>query len=172
MSAFAVVDLIGTHAAASSDGAFERNAWWLVGRTSLRHEWRVKPGDLTAERWKVLAGAARWGKAHERLFRSSRMVGGDPGQGAIYGFAALEGPMGVLSLRNPSSGLASLERPLYSLLAVPRSAARGRYRLAGIYGETKALEGVHDGRARLAVELPPFAVAIFEVTEEGAEGGK
>lgn len=170
ISAFAVTDLIGAHAAASSDAAFERNAWWLVARTSLRHAWRVEPADLPAERWKVLARAARWGKAHERLFGQSRMVGGDAGQGAIYGFAAMDGAAGVLSLRNPSPAPATIERPLYSLLALSRLAAKGSYRLAGVHGETEALEGVHEGRARLLVELPPLAVAIFEVTESVADG--
>ena len=166
ISAFAVEDMTASLLAGTSDAAFERNAWWLVARTSLRHAWSVQAEDITPERWKVLERAARWGKTHERLFRLSRMIGGDPSRGAIYGFSAYEAGAGVLALRNPSSKAASLERSLSSLLVLSRAEQKKNYRLAGIHGETKAIEGVHAGRSTVKVELPPFAVAIFEVKEE------
>lgn len=166
ISAFAVADLDGKLASRASDAAFERYAWWLVARTALRHRWDVRPSDLSPERWKALGAAFRWGAAHERLFRSSRMVGGDARQGGIYGFSAMDGGTGVLSLRNPSPKAGALERPLSSLLAISRAASKKDYRLRGIYGETKALEGVFAGRSPFKVELPPYGIAILEVSEE------
>lgn len=166
ISAFAVDDLDGGLASRASDGAFERYAWWLVARTTLRHRWDVRASDLSEERWKTLAAAFRWGASHERVFGSSRMVGGDPRRGSIYGFSAMDGGAGVLSLRNPSSEPASLERQLSSLLALSRAAAKKTYRLRGVYGHTKGLEGSWEGRATLKVELPPYGVAVLEVSQD------
>lgn len=166
ISAFAVADLDGRLASPASDAAFERYAWWLVARTALWHTWDIRASDLSPDRWKALGAAFRWGAAHERLFRSSRMVGGDARQGGIYGFSAMEGGAGVLSLRNPSPKAGVLERPLSSLLAISRAASKKPYRLRGVYGETKGLEGVFAGRSPFKVELPPYGIAILEVSEE------
>ena len=166
ISAFAVTDMTAQILAGTSDAAFERNAWWLVARTSLCHLWQVEARDLTIERWKVLERAVRWGKSNERLFGLSRMVGGDSRQGSVYGFSAFEAGAGVLALRNPAPKPGTLERSFSSLLYLTRVASKKNFRVTGVYGETKGIEGVHGGRDNLKVELSPFAVAIFEVKEE------
>jgi hypothetical protein len=166
ISAFAVEDVPPGVALGASDEAFERNAWWLFARTSLRHSWDLEVLKLPEARWKVLEGAARWGRSHERLFRLSRMVGGDPRQGGVYGFSAFESGAGVLALRNPTAKPAVLERALSNLLALPRGVSRRNYRLTGIHGDTRAIEGVHQGRVPLKVELAPLAIVVLEAREE------
>jgi hypothetical protein len=165
-SSFVAEDLDASCLAGTSDAAFERNAWWLAARTTLLHRWCVQPSDLTPERWKVLDQAAEWAKSRQKLFRLSRMVGGDPRQKGIYGFSAFEEGVGVLALRNPAGKPGALEQSLSRLLVLSRDAGGKSYILRGVYGETKALEGIHPGRSALKVELPPLAVAIFEVKVE------
>jgi hypothetical protein len=166
ISAFAVEDMPAGVALEASDEAFERNAWWLFARTSLRHSWDLEVLRLSEPRWTQLERAARWARGHERLFRVSRMVGGDPRQGGVYGCAAFESGAGVLALRNPTAKPAALERALSNLLALPRGVSRRTYRLTGVHGDTKALEGVHQGRATLKVELAPLAIVVLEAREE------
>ena len=165
-SAFVAEDLEPSCLAGTSDAAFERNAWWLAARTSLLHRWCVQPGDLTPERWKVLERAAEWAKGQHKLFRLSRMVGGDPRQMGIYGFSAFEEGVGMLALRNPAAKPGALEQSLSRLLVLSREAGGKSYILRGVYGETKALEGIHPGKSPLKVELPPLAVAVWEVKVE------
>ncbi len=167
ISAYVTFDLVAPRIAGASEESFERGAWWSMARTSLHHDWYLAPDDLTPGRWKALDGAARWARGHEKLFRSSRMVGGDPRKGDIYGFSAFDEGRGVLSLRNPSAEPRTLERPLSSLLGLPR-ALRGRtFKLTGTFGASKTLEGVHLGSAALKAELPPLAIAVMEVESEG-----
>ena len=94
----------------SSREAFERGAWWLAARTSLHHDWYVEAGDLTTQQWKLLAQAAKWAKAHEKVFRFGRMIGGDPRKGEVYGFAAFDAGAGTLALRNPSGQAAPVSK--------------------------------------------------------------
>jgi hypothetical protein len=166
VSTFATFEIVQPRLAGTSDASFERNAWWLMARTSLHHDWYVQASDLSTERWKVLDRAARWGRSHEKLFRLGRMVAGDPRQGAVYGFSAFEAGAGVLALRNPSSKPGTAERTLSNLLGLPIAARKASYRFTPVFGETKALEGVHGGRETIKAELPPLSVAIFEVKAE------
>lgn len=162
VSAFVTFDIVAPRIAGSSDESFERNAWWLAARTSLHHDWYLEARDLTEARWKLLAKVARWAKERESLFRFGRMVGGDPRRGDIYGFSAYDGGQGTLALRNPGAEPRKLERTLANLLGLPREARKISFRLAGVFGETKALEGARKGSETVPVELPPLAVVILE----------
>jgi hypothetical protein len=163
ISAFVTFDIVMRRTAASSDEVFERGAWWLAARTSLHHDWYIQASDLTPERWKILARVARWAREHKKIFRASRMVGGDPRQGDIYGFSSFDGKRGTLGLRNPGAEPKTLERPLWNLLVLPRPARKWTFRFKGVHGNTGPLEGDHPGTATLRVELQPLEIAVFEV---------
>jgi hypothetical protein len=167
MSAFVTFDIVQGRIAGNSDEAFERGVWWLAARTSLHHDWYVQSSDLTTGQWKLLAQAARWAKGHEKLFRWSRMVGGDPAKEQVYGFSAFDEGRGVLALRNPGSSPRALEATLASLVELPESARSRPLRLRGVYGETSALEGDRSAEADFRLELPPLAIAVLELESVG-----
>ena len=128
ISGFVTFDIVQGRTRSSSREAFERGAWWLAARTSLHHDWYVEAGDLTTDQWKLLAQAAKWAKAHEKVFRFGRMIGGDPRKGEVYGFAAFDAGAGTLALRNPSGQVRRFEGRLADLLDL--SAARAPPRLS------------------------------------------
>ncbi|HNR97915.1 MAG TPA: hypothetical protein PKX48_03440 [Planctomycetota bacterium] len=163
MSAFVTFDIVQHRIAGNSDAVFERGFWWLAARTSLHHDWYVQASDLTPGQWALLGRASRWAKAHAREFALSRMVGGDPGAGAIYGFAAWDGGAGTFALRNPSAEPKRFEAALADLLELPRADRGRRFLAKGVFGATQALEGAHAGSDVLRLELDPFQIAILEV---------
>jgi hypothetical protein len=167
ISAFVTFDVVQGRIHGNRDDVFERGCWWLAARTSLHHDWYIQASDLSLDRWKTLARAARWAKAHEKTFRFSRMVGGDPNQGELYGFSAYENGRGTLALRNPSNEPRVLEDCLATLLDLPRAGEYPSFELKGIYGQTGPLEGIQEGGAQLRFELPPLQVAVFEVQSAG-----
>jgi hypothetical protein len=163
VSAFVTFDIVQDRIAGNRDEVFERGFWWLAARTSLHHDWYFQASDLTLERWKMLARAARWARGHEQLFRFSRMAGGDPRRGEVYGFAAYDTGRGTLALRNPSAERRALESSLAELLELPAADRSRSFELRGVFGETAALAGRRRAAAPLRVELPPLEIAVFEV---------
>ncbi len=91
------------------------------------------------------------------------MVGGNPSQGEIYGFAAFDGREGTLALRNPSLEPRSIEGSLAKLLELPELEHTLMLKLQGVFGSTESLEGTHPAADLLRMELPPLAIAVFEV---------
>jgi len=166
ISAFVTFDIVHGRTAGGSEEGFERGVWWLAARTSLHHDWYIQPSDLRPAEWKLLARAALWAKKHEKAFRWSRMVGGDPRKGEIYGFAALDEGMGTLALRNPSAQSRTLESSLADLLDLPVRARAHSYRLHGVYGATQSLEGERPATAPLRVNLPALGIAVLEVEKQ------
>jgi len=163
VSAIVTFDIVQGRTAGGSEEGFERGVWWLAARTSLHHDWYVQAGDLKPAEWKLLARAAKWAKQHETLFRWSRMVGGDPRKGEIYGFAAFDAGRGTLALRNPSAEPRTLEGSPAELLDMPIAARALSYRLHGVYGTTQSLEGTQPATAPLRIELPALGIAVFEI---------
>jgi hypothetical protein len=163
ISGFVTFDIVQGRTRSSSRAAFERGAWWLAARTSLHHDWYVEAGDLTTEEWRLLARAAKWAKGQERVFRFSRMIGGDPRKGEVYGFAAFDAGAGTLALRNPSDQPRLFDGVLADLLDLSDAERLRACQLRGLFGATKPLEGRRPATDPLRIELPAFAVAVFEV---------
>ena len=173
VSAFVTFDIVQGRISGGDNEVFERGCWWLAARTSLHHDWYVQASDLSPAQWKTLARAARWAKGHEQRFRFSRMIGGDPSQGEVYGFSAYDGSQATLALRNPSSDTAkTIEGSLAQWLDLPDAARRLSFRLTGVYGQTPALAGIQGAETRIRLELPPLAIAVFEAAPTpGAKKG-
>ncbi len=165
ISGFVTFDIVQGRTRSSNPEAFQRGAWWLAARTSLHHDWYVEAGDLTADEWKLLAQTAKWAKSHEAVFRFSRMIGGDPKKGEVYGFAAFDAGAGTLALRNPSDKDCWFEGRLADLLDLSDRERRHDYQLRGVFGATRPLEGRRSATDALRIELPALAVAVFEVDE-------
>jgi hypothetical protein len=166
-SAFVTFDIVQGRVVGSGDAVFERGAWWLAARGSLHHDWYVQPSDLSLERWSLLARVARWARGHERLFRWTRMVGGDPRKGEVYGFSSWDAGRGFLALRNPAPDPRSLESPLARLLELSAEDLDGPLRFKPVFGRTDELVSIEDPRARQEIRLPAFGIAVWEV-----RGGK
>ena len=78
------------------------NVAWYYLRGMQMKELYVTPSLLTDEMWDVLGRAARWATDNAPVLRMSRLIGGDPGAGEVYGFASRSGDVAFFGFRNPS----------------------------------------------------------------------
>ncbi len=163
-STFVTFDLIAKRMLPADDEGLKRGFWWAAARTSLHHDWYLHPDDLTDGQWRSLAEAARWAKAHEQEFRFSRMIGGDPSKGDVYGFACFDGKSGTLALRNPDAKPRSLSGTLRQWLELSPAESNAAFRLRPVFGEKIGPEGNRRGSGDLRLELPPFGIAVYEVS--------
>jgi hypothetical protein len=126
----------------------------------------IGPEFLTPAQWDALAEAIGWARARAEVLSDIHWVGGDPGRGEVYGFAAGPPMKAVLTLRNPSDqpavfraeGARIFERPggerWAFLLRSPWKAEQDRpiVRLP--------VEGAAE------IPLEPFEVKVFDATAD------
>ncbi|MHB9036395.1 MAG: alpha-amylase family protein [Armatimonadota bacterium] len=61
----------------------------------------ITPSRMSSESWDVLAEAARWSRGNADVLVDTHWIGGDPGKGEVYGWAAWSKRKGTLTLRCP-----------------------------------------------------------------------
>lgn len=133
--------------------AWARHCWLLAGRGGLHHDLYVAPGSLSAEEWDVLATTLAWARRHQRVLARSRMVGGQPHAGEVYGFVSAHQGDVCVCLRNPSAS------PLgYTLRAADLGGTAADLRFDwGGPGPGTTIEGMEE----MELELRPFQVLVL-----------
>ncbi len=76
--------------------------WSFFATGTNLQELYINPHKLNSANWDCLAKAAKWARESESVLADVHWIGGDPGKGEVYGFAAWSPPKAVLMLRNPS----------------------------------------------------------------------
>jgi len=122
----------------------------------------VTPQRMTPRAWDVLAECARWARANADVLVDVHWVGGDPGKGEPYGYAAWSPRKGILTLRNPGAREAALALDVAQAFELPPGAAR-RYALRSPWRDDA---GHHEifleaGRAH-RFQLAPFEALVLE----------
>lgn len=121
----------------------------------------VRPQLLTPEMWDVLAEGARWSAKNADILVDVHWVGGDPGEGEPYGFAAWQPRGGMLALRNPAAEPRVIEIDVAHAFELPPDAPE-TYRLISPWKDAEgSLIEVRAG-APHRFELEPFEVLVFD----------
>ena len=64
-------------------------------------EYYYSPSMFDDEKWQVNAEAANWIEDNFDILQKSKMFGGNPENGDIYGYSCWKGNQGIVSIRNP-----------------------------------------------------------------------
>jgi len=118
----------------------------------------VTPQMLSPAMWDVLAEGARWSRANADVLVDVHWLGGDPGKGQPYGFAAWSPRQGMLTLRNPTPNATSMAVDVAAAFELPPGAAR-QYRLVSPWKE----DSQKPARVARAGQPETFALGPFEV---------
>ena len=140
------------------DFASEVHSFFGSG-TSLQ-ELYITPKLLSTEDWDTLAAGARWARDNADVLSDTHWIGGNPGRGEVYGWAAWTIRKGIVTLRNPSSRRQTFLLDLPRAFELPTSAPR-RYTMVNAWQPTSAAI-VDTGRAT-AIDLAPFEVRTVEL---------
>ncbi|HEX7412229.1 MAG TPA: hypothetical protein VF298_08830, partial [Bacteroidales bacterium] len=77
---------------------------------------------LNADVWDILAESVVWSRANKEVLEDTHWVGGDPGKGEVYGWAAWKNNKGTLTLRNPSDKAANISIDIAKAFELPDNA--------------------------------------------------
>jgi len=133
----------------------------FFGSGTQLQEMYVTPSLLTASDWDILAKAALWSRQHASILRDVHWIGGDPGKLQVYGWAAWSPKGWIVTLRNPSAQMQTFTLDLPAALELP-SKERAAFNVTQPFdNEADAVQNWKSDQP-VALELPPFAVRIFE----------
>ncbi|GAB6185341.1 alpha-galactosidase [Thermopirellula anaerolimosa] len=121
----------------------------------------VRPQSLTPEMWDVLAEGARWSAKNADILADVHWIGGDPGAGEAYGFAAWQPRGGMLALRNPTSEARSVEIDVAQAFELPPGVPVV-YRLVSPWQDWEGSPIVVEAGKPRRFELAPFEVAVYD----------
>lgn len=81
-----------------------RDHLYMLGtRGTAFWEYYYSPSMFDDEKWQVNAEAAKWIERNFDILQKSKMFGGNPEEGAIYGYSCWNGNQGIVSIRNPKN---------------------------------------------------------------------
>ena len=81
-----------------------RNHLYMLGtRGTAFWEYYYSPSMFDDEKWQVNAEAANWIEDNFDILQKSKMFGGDPENGDVYGYSCWKGSQGIVSIRNPKN---------------------------------------------------------------------
>jgi hypothetical protein len=117
---------------------------------------------LNQQNWDDLAEAAKWSRANADVLVDVHWIGGDPGKGEVYGWAAWSRRKAILTLRNPGDVPASYTADSKDVFELPKGAQRS-YSLHSVWKRDRDLlpEKLMAGKPH-TFNLPPFGVLVLE----------
>jgi len=102
-----------------TDEDFADQAREFFGSGTQLQELYITPGLLNQQNWDNLAEAAAWSRRNADVVVDTHWIGGDPGNGDVYGWASWAPRKGILVLRNPSDNPAAFAADLETLFDLP-----------------------------------------------------
>jgi hypothetical protein len=143
-----------------NDFADEVHSYFGSG-TQLQ-ELYVTPSLLSTANWDVLAESARWSRDNADTLKDTHWLGGDPGKGETYGWAAWSQQKGVLVLRNPTAQAQSIRIDVGKAFELPDGVPQ-RYAIHSPWAaDATAPAIVVEAGHPHEFELKPFEVVTFE----------
>lgn len=121
----------------------------------------VRPQLLTPKMWEVLAEGASWSAKNADILVDVHWIGGDPGAGEPYGFAAWRPRGGVLALRNPAAEPRAVEIDAARAFELPPGAP-ATYRLASPWTDAAGSPIELEAGKPRRFELEPFEVLVLD----------
>lgn len=139
--------------------------WMAAASGTQNFELYLTPSLMTQELWDVLAAVLTWLRENQHVLVDVHWVGGDPGNGEVYGYAAWSPVKALLALRNPKLEGQQFTISLTKAWEIPPTLQRAAWRLQTRYNPKSVdLPGLVGEEDSVTVELPGLAVVIVEAT--------
>ncbi len=117
---------------------------------------------LRPDFWKALGESLRWWRHNVEILGNTRMAGGDPRKGEIYGYVHWKGDSGIICLRNPDIKEQSISVPFDRSVyygGQPGRLFRGRV----IYPFLEDIPAQFESGKPLLLKVPGYSVAVIEL---------
>jgi hypothetical protein len=113
---------------------------------------------LSGQDWNTLAEAAKWSRDNADILADTHWVGDDPDKLEVYGWAAWAPRKGILTLRNPSDKVQSVEIDVGEAFELPTGAGR-KFHAHSPWDQDRKSEAIR----LVAGEKHAFTLKPFEV---------
>jgi len=133
----------------------------FFGNGTQLQEMYMTPDLLSQENWDDLADAAKWSRANADTLVDTHWVGGAPADRQVYGWASWSPKKGILTLRNPSARVQSIDIDPAKVFELPAGAAQSYTVVSPFKDQTVDIAKLHAGEAT-AFKLQPFEVLVIE----------
>ena len=146
----------------STDEDFRAEVREYFGAGTQLQELYLTPKFLNETNWNDLAEAAKWSCANAGVLVDTHLVGGNPHNGEIYGWASWSQRKAILTLRNPGDKPATFTADMEKLFDLP-AGAKKTFRLHSPWHEDgqKPDINVRAGEPH-TFQLEPFQVLVLE----------
>ena len=111
------------HLTTMTDEDFSAQVRSFFGTGTQLQELYITPALMDRQNWDDLAEAANWSRRNADVLVDTHWVGGDPGLGQVYGWAAWSPRLGIVTLRNPTGKSLSFAADLKTLFELPADAS-------------------------------------------------
>ena len=91
----------GKHPIKYTDEELREHLYMLGTRGTAFWEYYYSPSMFDDDKWDINAEAANWIEDNFDILQKSKMFGGNPENGDIYGYSCWNGNEGIVSIRNP-----------------------------------------------------------------------
>lgn len=146
----------------SDDEEIRRELRSLFAGGTCLQELYVTPEKMSPRNWDDLAECARWAQTRAEVLVDTHWVGGDPGNGEVYGWASWSKRRAILALRNPTPQPATITLDVVKAFELPPGAAR-RYRLKSPWkSDTGKPSITAQAQAPRSFSLAPFEVLVWD----------
>ena len=135
------------------------DARMLCASGANQQELYLTPGMMNDAAWDDVAAALKWSHKWAPVLADAHWVGGDPGEGHVYGYAAWRADRGAtLALRNPDDQPQEIELTA----AAFEPTAKGTIQLQAAYADQRVKELAIPAEGSVHVRLEPFEVLVFD----------
>jgi hypothetical protein len=146
-----------------NEKSFADEVWTFFGSGTNLQELYINPENLNEAMWDELAAAAKWSRDNSDVLVDTHWIGGDPGEGEVYGWASWRPGKGILVLRNPSGSSKVFTVKLNDALELPDGPAVSMIPKT-IYPQNRQFaswpSNVNDP---LSLTLQPFEAIVIEL---------
>lgn len=136
--------------------------WTFFASGTCLQELYITPGLMTDSMLDELARAAKWARSNADTLIDTHWVGGNPGEGEVYGRASWQPGKGILVLRNPSGKAQDFSITPETAFELPEG-VRNPVTLQAVYDRGRQLvSGPLEATQQIEIRLEPFEVVVME----------
>jgi len=139
---------------------FRKYLYMNMSRGTGFIELYIRPAVLKDYDWDVISEGLHWAYAVFGVFKRSRMHGGDPKAGQVYGYTAWGDKQGYVSIHNPSAAARKYTFTLDRAFGLVKGS--GKFHLSSPLDDSlDGLAGEYKYGDTISVELEPRAIRIL-----------
>ena len=146
----------------ATDEDFADDVHDYFGMGTQLQELYITPSLLNRQNWDDLAEAAKWSRANAGVLVDTHWIGGDPGNGEIYGWASWSPHGAIITLRNPDDRAQVFTADPANLFELPADAKR-KFRMHSPWNfDRKEPDVIIRAGEPISFNLEPFQVLVLE----------